>query len=84
MLVEVLHQRFDEAFDRAEKLSAAVAARIEDGVDVTMLLGMLKEAEAEKKALLAALRQARSQRVISYPSAKTENSQAALLTASAS
>lgn len=67
MLVEVLHQRFDEAFDRAETLSAAVAARVHHGVDVTMLMGMLKEAETEKKLLLAALRLARGQQAVSPP-----------------
>ncbi len=59
VLVERLHQRFDYAFDRAEKLSALIAEKIHTGADVTDLMGKLKEAEAEKMSTLAALRLAR-------------------------
>ena len=68
--VEQLHKRFDEAYDRAEKLSSLIAERQGTGVDVTILLGALKEAEAEKKATLAALRMARHMQTVSYPEAK--------------
>ena len=39
VLVERLHQRFDDAFDGAEKLSALIAEKIHTGADVTDLMG---------------------------------------------
>ena len=57
--LEHLHQRFDEAYDQAEMLSGLIAEREGVGVDVTILHRKLKEAEAEKKTTLAALRRAR-------------------------
>ena len=57
--VEHLHQRFDEAYDRAEELGELIHSRKSRGFDCSELLGKLKQAEAEKRAVLAALRKAR-------------------------
>ena len=63
--VEYLHQRFDDAYDRAEQLSVLLQVRQSRGFECSTLLGMLKVAEAEKKASLAALRKARWLKVVS-------------------
>jgi hypothetical protein len=57
--VEHLHQRFDAAYDRAEELAHLIQSRQVHAFDCTQLLGKLKQAEAEKRAALAALRKAR-------------------------
>jgi hypothetical protein len=62
--VERLHERFCEAFDRVEMLSGVIAEQTVAGVDVTHLRGKINEAEAEKKALLAALRMARHRKSV--------------------
>ncbi len=57
--VEHLHQRFDAAYDRAEELGQLIHSRQSRGFDCSELLGNLKQAEADKRAALAALRKAR-------------------------
>jgi len=57
--VEHLHKRFDAAYDRAEELGQLIQSRQIRGFDCSELLGKLKQAEAEKRAALAALRKAR-------------------------
>jgi hypothetical protein len=65
--VEHLHQRFDAAYDRAEELGRLLQSRQSRGFDCTQLLGKLKQAEAEKRAALAALRKARWLRAVPAP-----------------
>jgi len=62
--VEHLHQRFDAAYDRAEELSRLLHSRQSRGFDCTQLLGTLKQAEAQKRAALAALRKARGLKAV--------------------
>lgn len=57
--VEHLHQRFDAAYDQVELLSEQIDQRRAAGVDCTLLLAQLRDAEAEKKAALSELRKAR-------------------------
>ncbi len=57
--VEDLHRRFDEAYDRAEAIAHLIQVRLSRGVDCTEMVASLKEVEAEKKAALATLRNAR-------------------------
>jgi hypothetical protein len=57
--VEHLHRRFDAAYDCAEELGLLIQSRQSRGFDCRQLLGKLREAEAEKRAALAALRKAR-------------------------
>jgi hypothetical protein len=64
MPLDRLHERFDEVFDRAERLSTLIAERIGTGTDVTALMRNLKQAEAEKKSMLAALRMARHRKSV--------------------
>lgn len=63
--VEHLHRRFDDAYDRAERLRAIIHERKSRDLECITLLGLLKAAEAEKKAALAALRKARWLKVAS-------------------
>ncbi len=62
--VEYLHQRFDDAYDQVEELSALIQARQLRGFACSTLIEMLKEAEAEKKASLIALRKARWLKIV--------------------
>jgi hypothetical protein len=57
--LENLQQRFDDAFDRADELGALIQARQSRGSDCSALLEKLKEAEADKRSALAALRKVR-------------------------
>jgi hypothetical protein len=72
MPIESLHERFNDMYDRVEMPTAMMAEHTSDGVDLSMLQGMLKEAEKEKKSALAALRLARHQTSVAYPSVKLE------------
>ena len=64
VLVEVVKQRFDDAYDRAEMLSRLIAQNESAGVDASLLRTELKGAEAERSRLLAALRIARHRKSI--------------------
>jgi len=57
--VEYLHRRFDEAYDRVEKLHNLIERQRADGKDCSKLLTALRTAEAQKKVALAELRRAR-------------------------
>jgi hypothetical protein len=72
MTIESLHERFNAMYDRVEMLTAMMAERTSDGVDLSMLQGMLQEAEKEKKSALAALRLARHQTSVAYPTSMLE------------
>lgn len=72
MPIESLHERFNNMYDRVEMLTAMMAEHTSDSVDVSMLQGMLKEAEKEKKTALAALRLARHQTSVAYPPSNFE------------
>ena len=64
VLVEVVKQRFDDAYDRAEMLSRLIAQNESAGVDSSLLRTDLKITEAERSRLLAALRIARHRKSI--------------------
>jgi multidrug resistance efflux pump len=57
--LEHLQQRFDDAFDHVDELRARLDARRASGSDWETLLAELKQAEAQKRAALAALRKVR-------------------------
>lgn len=65
--IESIRERFNDAYDRADQLTRLVADHRGDGVDLSMLQGMLREAEVDKKAMLEALRLARHQTSVPYP-----------------
>jgi hypothetical protein len=60
--IEVVKQRFDDAYDRAEMLSRLIAENT--GADAAVLRSELTQAEAESSRLLSALRAARHRRSV--------------------
>lgn len=62
--LEVVKQRFDDAFDRAEMLARVIAEKDSAGADVSEFRVRLNTAEAEKAQLLEVLRVARLRRSI--------------------
>jgi hypothetical protein len=62
--LEVVKQRFDDAFDLAEMLARLIAEKESAGVDVSEFKVRLNKAEAEKAQLLEVLRVARLRRSI--------------------
>jgi hypothetical protein len=64
VLVEVVKQRFDDIYDRAEMLSRLIASKERAGADTSELRTQLNEAETERSRLLAALRNARLRKSI--------------------
>jgi hypothetical protein len=62
--VEVVKQRFDEAFDRVEMLVGLVTAQQRSGYDLSDLSARLIEAEAEQALLYAALRSAQHRKSV--------------------
>lgn len=62
--VEVVQQHFDDAFDRIDMLSSLIALNERCGSDVAHLRAKLKEAEAERAAMYAALRSAQHRKSI--------------------
>jgi hypothetical protein len=62
--LEVVKQRFDDAFDLAEMLARLIAEKESAGADVSEFKIRLNKAEAEKAQLLEVLRVARLRRSI--------------------
>jgi hypothetical protein len=62
--VDVVQQRFDEAFDRIDMLADLIALNKRSGLDVTALQRKLKDAEAERAAMYAALRSAQHRKSV--------------------
>lgn len=62
--LEVVKQRFDDAFDTAETLARLIVEKETAGVDVSELRVRLNKAEAEQAQLLEILRVARLRKSI--------------------
>jgi hypothetical protein len=60
--IEVVKQRFDDAYDRAEMLGKLIAQN--SGGDAAVLRSELRDAEAERSRLLSVLRAARHRRSV--------------------
>ena len=60
--IDVVKQRFDDAYDRAEMLSELIAQN--SGADAAVLRSELRDAEAERSRLLATLRAARHRKSV--------------------
>jgi SOS response regulatory protein OraA/RecX len=70
--IDVVNQRFDEAYDRVENLTSFIAEEARKGADVRALKLELAQAEAQKKAILETLRNARHRKSIPIAAVKRD------------